>query len=800
MKNRNILKIIISLFIVFITSFNVKSEEFSFEGNEILILDNGNRLQSKDGIKIISSDNLIITGQNFEYDKLKNHLILENTVNINDQNNQTVIEANKIFYNRSEELLISYGLTKITIENSYIIESEDIFFNRKTNKISAKNKTIIIDKYQNKFISESIEFNVNTKILKGANVELADIDGNKSYFHSFFGDLENKKFLGKDIRVNFNKNLFGNSSNDPRLYGNILESDENRTKLSKGIFTTCKKRDDCPPWSMKAAEVIHDKNKKTINYKNAWLEVYDKPILYFPKFFHPDPTVKRQSGFLVPQFSDGASLGSSFQIPYFKVIAENKDLTFTPRIFANNNLLLQNEYREVKKNSEHKFDIGFFTSALSSSDQESKSHFFSNSKFNFNEKFFSESDLEINLETVTNDTYLKKYQPNSPLITSDNTLNSFINFNGYSENSSFNLEFETYEDLSINTNDRFQYVYPNISISRNLNEIYNLDGDLIFSSNLYQKQFETNKYEQSILNELSYLSNDKFFNNGVLSNFALNIKNPNLRNKTGSNNESKSKSQLLSIITYNLSYPLQKQNELFSNTFKPKLSLRYSPNITKNISDSDQRLDVSNINALNRIYSYDGIEGGQSATYGFEFSKNDKLGNEKINLELFQVIRDKENQDLPKKTTLNKKYSDIIGRLKINTSDNLNLQYNFMVDNKLKDTNLNSILAEIKVNNFVSSFEFLEERNLIGTKSYFGNKTSYKFDENNSIKFSTRKNKEIDLTEFYNLVYQYENDCLKAALEYNKQFYTDGDLKPEEELFFSITIIPFSKLSSTNLN
>ena len=100
---------------------------------------------------------------------------------------------------------------------------------------------------------------------------------------------------------------------------------------------------------MKAAEVIHDKNKKTINYKNAWLEVYDKPILYFPKFFHPDPTVKRQSGFLVPQFSDGASLGSSFQIPYFKIIAENKDLTFTPRIFANNNLLYKMNIERLTK-------------------------------------------------------------------------------------------------------------------------------------------------------------------------------------------------------------------------------------------------------------------------------------------------------------------------------------------------------------------------------------------------------------------------------------------------------------------
>ena len=46
-------------------------------------------------------------------------------------------------------------------------------------------------------------------------------------------------------------------------------------------------------------EIIHDKNKKTINYKNAWLKLYDKPVFYFPKFFHPDPSVKRQSGFLI---------------------------------------------------------------------------------------------------------------------------------------------------------------------------------------------------------------------------------------------------------------------------------------------------------------------------------------------------------------------------------------------------------------------------------------------------------------------------------------------------------------------
>ena len=46
----------------------------------------------------------------------------------------------------------------------------------------------------------------------------------------------------------------------------------------------------------------------------------------------------------------------------------------------------------------------------------------------------------------------------------------------------------------------------------------------------------------------------------------------------------------------------------------------------------------------------------------------------------------------------------------------------------------------------------------------------------------------------------YENDCLKAALEYNKSFYSDDDIKPEEELLFTLTIVPFSKISSTNIN
>ena len=74
---------------------------------------------------------------------------------------------------------------------------------------------------------------------------------------------------------------------------------------------------------------------------------------------------------------------------------------------------------------------------------------------------------------------------------------------------------------------------------------------------------------------------------------------------------------------------------------------------------------------------------------------------------------------------------------------------------------------------------------------HFKNETTIiDFDESNSLSFSTRKNKTKDLTEYYNLAYNYKNDCLTASIEYNKEYYSDRDIKPDENILFKITIIP----------
>ena len=79
-----------------------------------------------------------------------------------------------------------------------------------------------------------------------------------------------------------------------------------------------------------AEEIKHDK-KQSLKYKNA-CKLYDFQ-LYFPKFSHPDPTVKRKSGFLTPKFSTSRNIGSSVDIPYFYIISDNKDLLLNQKYF-----------------------------------------------------------------------------------------------------------------------------------------------------------------------------------------------------------------------------------------------------------------------------------------------------------------------------------------------------------------------------------------------------------------------------------------------------------------------------------
>ena len=66
------------------------------------------------------------------------------------------------------------------------------------------------------------------------------------------------------------------------------------------------------------------------------------------------------------------------------------------------------------------------------------------------------------------------------------------------------------------------------------------------------------------------------------------------------------------------------------------------------------------------------------------------------------------------------------------------------------------------------------------------------FDENNFLSFNTRRQRKIDFTEYYDLIYEYANDCLTAGIKYKKTFYQDRDYKPTQDILFTLTIFPLT--------
>ena len=783
------------------------AKEFNFQITEIQISENGNKLIGNKRGLISTTDGTKISADSFEYNKFKNIISLSGNVEINDKKNNLIINAPKILYKKNEELIITNGITKAVISSKYIFNSEDVIFNRNEMMITSQKKTIIYDNLDNNYEVQEFKFYINDELLKAKNIifenKIKNTENNSDKFiiDSGFFDLKKKKFKTKDITVKFHKNIFNRNDNDPRIYANSASKDENLVYFDKIIFTSCKENDNCPPWSLKAKKVTHDKNKKQLIYDSAVLQIYDLPVLYFPKFFHPDPTVERQSGFLKPLLNKSNILGSSFQLPYYSVISDDKDLTFKPTLFNQNLLMLQNEFRFKGQNSNFITDFGLTRGYKSSSVSNAKkniNHLFAKLNLDLNLDKYLNSDLIMKIEKTNNDSYLKVFEGNlantSLLPSSLDTLETEIKLDLLSDSYSLTTGANLYEKLQYERNDRYQYILPYYEFSKNFFESSNL-GYVDFKSSGNNTLENTNNLKSKIVNDISYRSYDIFSNLGFVNNFSLHLKNLNTVAKNDDRYISKPQTKIMSLAEYNVSYPLIKSNENYNNNLTPKISLRTNPGKMINYSNEIKKINYNNIFDINRLSLDDTFESGTSLTAGIDFKKQDVLNiNKYFEFKIASVLRSSEENDIPLSSTLDKKNSNFFGSMNLNMENFISLKYDFSINNDLDNLDYNSLEVSLNKNKFFITTNYLEENGSIGNEHVLENSVGYTLDENNLIKYSTRRNKKIDLTEYYNFIYQYKNDCLTAGIEYKKTFYNDRDLKPTEDLMFSITLFPLTTI------
>jgi LPS-assembly protein len=276
-----------------------------------------------------------------------------------------LVQANEMQYDYKNERVSAVGKVQIYYDGS-ILEADRVTHDRKTNRLTATGNV----RYQTK-------------------------DGN--VIHTDHIDMD------ADFRDGFVQSLLVETADNTRMVAARADRKEgNITVLQSGAYTACepcKENPQKPPfWQVKAARIIHNERERVIHYENASIEFFGVPIAYFPYFWHPDPTVKRQTGFLVPTWFSNSRTGTGVAIPYFWALAPNYDMTVTVAPTTEQiGPLVSAEWRHALVNGSYMIRAaGIFqqnperfrdTSGISPGDREFRGSFETIGKFRINERW-----------------------------------------------------------------------------------------------------------------------------------------------------------------------------------------------------------------------------------------------------------------------------------------------------------------------------------------------------------------------------------------------------------------------------
>ena len=590
--------------------------------------------------------------------------------------------------------------------------------------------------------------------------------------------------------------------NKPRVFANTLKTGKKNTEFNKSIFTLCdyRKNDKCPPWSIQATKMLHDSEKKTIYYDNAVVKVYDVPIFYLPKLSHPDPSVNRRSGFLVPTISDSKNLGFGISAPYFYAIDKDKNFTLTSKFYAKEHPLFVGEYHQAFKNSSFIADFGYTEGYNKTSElktEGAKSHFFSKFVKNFTGKNDSENTISLSLQSVSNDKYLKLYKLKSNLVDyNQDTLESSLDFTHEDGDVFFGLNASIFESLKESYEDKYEYIAPEITLNKNLfaNEVL---GSLDLQTNLKVHNYDTNKLTNFIVNDLSWSSKDFVHGSGIKTNFLSNFKNINFESKNVSLYKEDPTSEIYGALGFKSEIKFEKNIEKSQHFLTPKFFARYAPGSMRK-EDSGSRLNPINAFSMDRLDHINNFETGFTGALGLDYDI--KNNNQNLDFSIAQIINKEENKKMSSESSLDEKLSDLVGSAEYGINNKIKLSYNFALDQNYKDLNYNDLGAKMNFGALDVDFNYLQEKNHIGNKDYFKTKLTYEQNDNGILSFETKRNLITNSSEFYDLSYEYINDCLRAGLVYRREFYNDSELEAENSLFFKITLTPFGGIDTPAFN
>lgn len=563
-------------------------------------------------------------------------------------------------------------------------------------------------------------------VIATGSVEYTDVNGDKHYGDNVQFNNALKDGFVEGLKIFLVDGSRFKASNGRHEGGSV-------TIMKDAYYTpceTCKDDPDAAPlWQIRASEVKHDKEAKTISYRNARFEVKGVPVGYVPYFEHPDGSVKRKSGFLTPSAGYKSSLGAFVQSSYYWAIAPEKDLTVGVMAMTNEVPLAMAQWRQRWENASLTVDGSFTYSERTDSsagvdvdeDREFRGNISVDGTWDINEKWRS----GILLGYASDDQYLRQYNFTSP-----NVLRNEIYAERFSGRNYAVGRLLAFQDLRIDDNSEDQpHVLPEIEMEflGEPGSVPVIGGRWKVGANALGLVRDDDEQDVNRLHAELGWERRLVSDYGLVSVINANAQAAwyNVNDRTGSQNDTtidgnSTEARGFGYVNALTSYPVERQFENAQMVIEPLVSVTLAPNIgvdddIPNEDSQDVQLDALNLFEADRFPGVDGVEDQSHITYGL---KTGVYGHDGSYGDIFvgQSYRfDEDDNPFDQGSGLDDQDSDVVGQISGSYKGDYTLDYRFQLDNNDLSSQRHEVDARLNVDKLTLSTRYLYARALEGT-------------------------------------------------------------------------------------
>ncbi len=625
------------------------------------------------------ADERPVAGEVVKHDKPSPHGVLEPTHNVTDifkpvatkdEEPDVFFEADELIYHEKEKQVEAIGNVEVRRENLTVYADKLIYY-QTTDNIQAI-----------------------------GNVRLEDGTGNTVYADKV--NLKDKMSTADMMRI---KAIL---SDESKIWAKYFYKKANDNKVMRhAIYTPCDfcEADGMPLWRIRARKITHDAQNKDINYNDAVLDFKGVPVLYTPFLSHPDPSVKRRSGFLLPSIGSSSYLGGALYLRYFWDVNPQTNILFTPILTTEKDVVWGGQYEQYF----NKGYINFQGSYLKDDDDDRPSdrgHIFATGRYELNDKWVADTDLKY----VSDNLYLKELDldhDDDAWLTSSARLQMFDN-RDYASIEAYYYKLISYD---LRTTDMLEYE------RRKANKPFVaplIDYELVSTPSSIGSYFKNEFNMASVYHESDLRTHRaSMINSWVLPwtspfgeryRVVASVKSDayNVENFINAQNEDidGDVTRMFPQLGLEWRLPFVKATETTRQIVEPVVVAVAAPNggnksnKIPNEDSEDLEFDDTNILSLDRFSGYDRNDTGSRISYGLNWSSYGNIIG-RTSAFIAQTYQFNKDTSFSRDVQNEGHLTDYVGRIYAAPSDFLDLDYRFRLNRKNYDLEYSELGARI---------------------------------------------------------------------------------------------------------